>query len=92
MKKTQAPPAAATIDAYVLGFPPAVQKNLIQFPVDEPIPFALIGKLAAIRVKESSDGTPPKKQRAAAKQPKSARKAAKKSSKRRTTKRKLPGR
>lgn len=77
-------------------------QGTLKFPLSEPIPFALIGRLAAIRVKESSNGSPARPRTApkpkleskpAAKAPATKRKTAKKSAKSAARKRtKLPRR
>lgn len=74
-------PLKAEIAPYESG------RGTLKFPLTEPIPFELIGRLTAIRVKESAGSAAKKK--AAKKPAKAAKKSAKPAAKKRT---KLPRR
>jgi uncharacterized protein YdhG (YjbR/CyaY superfamily) len=51
---------ATDVNAYIAGFPPAVQavlnagpKGNLQFPLDQPIPYALITRIVKARLREN---------------------------------------
>jgi uncharacterized protein YdhG (YjbR/CyaY superfamily) len=57
-------PAPSGVEAFQEELAPYVKaKGSIQFPLDKPIPYNLIGKIAAFRVKENADKAAVKKKK-----------------------------
>ena len=49
-------PSPSGIDAFIEELAPyKVSKGTIKFPIDEPLPFDLVGKIVAYRVKEQKE-------------------------------------